>query len=163
MPLDKTLYRPAAGIALFNQRGEVFLGRRSNTNSPYIWQMPQGGIDAGESPKKAAIRELEEETGIKAEFITPLGRIDQWLYYDFPPGFKGAKRVRGWHGQRQKWFAFRFTGKTKHINLNAHKPAEFIDWRWDSLERASTLVVPFKRPVYAQVKEHFGKFKTLKA
>ena len=160
MQPDKTLYRPAAGIALFNHQGEVFLGRRNSTNSPYVWQMPQGGIDAGESAKKAAIRELEEETGIQAKHITPLGRIDQWLYYDFPQGYKGAKRARGWHGQRQKWFAYRFDGKDKHVNLNAHKPAEFIDWRWDSLERAIVLVVPFKRPVYEHVASQFKKFAT---
>ncbi|MBL4853742.1 MAG: RNA pyrophosphohydrolase [Robiginitomaculum sp.] len=150
-------YRPAAGIALFNVDGQVFLGRRKKASGPYVWQMPQGGIDKGEKPKHAALRELEEETGISADLVEPIGRIKDWLYYDFPKGFAGSKRARGWHGQRQKWYAYRFHGTAADINLEAHKPAEFTDYRWASLSLATKLVVPFKRPVYVRVKREFSK------
>jgi putative (di)nucleoside polyphosphate hydrolase len=154
---DPDKYRRAAGIALFNDEDQVFLGRRKNASGPYIWQMPQGGIDSGEKAYDAAVRELWEETGIHAKHIELIGSINEWLYYDFPPGFKGSKRAYGWHGQRQKWYAFRFTGKSKHVNLSAHKPIEFIDWRWESLSRSVKLVVPFKRPVYERIHTEFSK------
>ncbi len=153
-------YRPAAGIALFNKRGQVFLGKRNSTNSPYIWQMPQGGIDAGESPLQAAIRELEEETGIAQKHIKLIGHIEDWLYYDFPPDYKGSKKARGWHGQKQKWFAFAFLGPDKYVDLAAHKPVEFTDWKWDSLARAAKLVVPFKHHIYKRIHTEFSKFET---
>jgi len=153
--IDK--YRPAAGIAVFNAKGEVFLGRRKKASGPYVWQMPQGGIDKGEKPRHAAIRELVEETGITKEMIEPLGKVNDWLFYDFPEGFKYSKRARGWSGQRQKWFAFRFVGKEKHINLAAHRQIEFTDWRWASLSTATKLVVPFKRPVYERLEKEFSK------
>ncbi len=154
---DPDKYRPAAGIALFNNDGQVFLGRRKKASGPYVWQMPQGGIDKGEKPRKAALRELEEETGINADLVEPIGRIKDWLYYDFPDGFAGSKRARGWYGQRQKWYAYRFHGGTFDINLEAHKPAEFTDWRWANLSMAIKLVVPFKRPVYVRLKREFSK------
>lgn len=158
MPTPSKNYRAAAGIALFNHQGQVFLGKRKTASGPYIWQMPQGGIDKGESAKHAAIRELEEETGITDSLISPLGKIDRWLTYDFPPGFTGSKRAQGWHGQKQKWFAFRYDGKRKDVKLDAHKPIEFTDWRWESLNHAVKLVVPFKRAVYTQLSVEFRKF-----
>ncbi len=158
MSIASKNYRAAAGIALFNHHGQVFLGRRKNASGPYIWQMPQGGIDKGESAKHAAKRELEEETGISPHLISPLGKIDSWLTYDFPAGFTGSKRAQGWHGQKQKWFAFQFEGKRKDIKLDAHKPIEFIDWRWEDLDHAVKLVVPFKRKIYAQLAQDFRKF-----
>lgn len=155
-PREPSLYRPAAGTVVFNSEGKVFMGRRKNASGPYVWQFPQGGIDKGERPKQAALRELYEETGITAQKVEVIGRIKPWLYYDFPPGFKGAKRARGWYGQRQKWYALKFLGNETDINLKAHRPIEFTDWRWIDLAMAAKLVVPFKRPVYERIEHAFS-------
>ena len=155
---DDSKYRPAAAIVLFNLDGHVFLGKRRKASGPYVWQFPQGGIDKGEKPRRAALRELEEETGIDPSLVVPLGRIKDWLYYDFPEGFTGAKRMRGWHGQRQKYYAYKFIGTDQDINLNAYKPPEFTNWRWEKLALAPKLVVPFKRPVYDIVAKEFAKY-----
>ncbi len=155
---DKNKYRPAAAIVLFNADGLVFMGKRRKASGPYIWQFPQGGIDKGEKPRMAALRELEEETGINPALIKPLGRVKEWLYYDFPEGFKGSKRMRGWLGQKQKYFAYGFLGSDCDIKLDLHKPPEFSDWRWAELDMAPKLVVPFKRTVYQTVAKEFAKF-----
>lgn len=160
MPTSPKLYRPAVGIALFNQHGKVFLGRRKNARGPYIWQMPQGGIDEGETPKQAAIRELEEETGIPPALTYPIGEIDMWLKYDFPPQINNSRIVKKWRGQKQRWFAFRYQGNDAQIDLNAHSEIEFDHWRWDTLGMAEKLIVPFKRTVYEHVRAEFSKFET---
>jgi len=156
--VDKTLYRPAAGIVIFNPKGQVWLGRRAGEKSKYRWQFPQGGIDKGEKPKDAAMRELWEETGLKPEHVAPLGRIKDWLYYDFPPEYKGRKATKGWHGQRQKWFAVRLSGKDKHFDLKAHPPIEFSDWKWGNLSDTADLIVPFKRKVYERLIIEFADY-----
>jgi putative (di)nucleoside polyphosphate hydrolase len=159
-------YRDCVGVAVFNADGRVFVGRRmpandpedtSETNAP--WQMPQGGIDKGEKPIDAAWRELFEETSIRSiELIT---EIDDWIYYDLPDEALGIALRGKYRGQRQRWFAFRFTGDDSEINVvnpggGAH-PAEFDKWRWEELEKLPDLIVPFKRDAYLQVVEGFAK------
>ncbi len=150
-------YRPCVGIAVFNQDGHVWLGKRFGQDGPYCWQMPQGGIDAGEVPDQAAARELYEETGISPDMVTPLGEIKDWLYYNFPEGYT-PKNGRDWHGQRQRWFAFRFNGDDNQINLQAHGEQEFSDWKWHPLSDVTNLIIPFKRHVYDTITVKFEHF-----
>jgi putative (di)nucleoside polyphosphate hydrolase len=155
---DPSLYRPNAGLALFHRDGLVFLGRRVSAEGPYQWQMPQGGVDRGESARDAALRELEEEIGVKAKHVDLLEEIEDWLYYDFPIDVRTKMKPRGrYMGQRQKWFAFRFKGRDADIKLDTHTP-EFSDWRWAPLESAPELVIPFKRPTYEEVARRFKKY-----
>lgn len=161
MPLPQgpiSEYRPAAGIVLFNKKGQVWLGKRSGKQTDYAWQFPQGGLDKGESPEFGALRELREETGISIENLRPLAQIDDELFYDFPPEYAGRGRMQKWRGQRQLWFAYRFSGKKSDVNLKFQKPAEFTKWRWGNLSEAPELIVPFKRKVYERVISEFEGF-----
>ncbi len=154
---DPKHYRPNVGLALFHREGLVFLGKRAGTEGPYQWQMPQGGVDRGESAAEAAFRELEEEIGVKPAHAELLEETADWLYYDFPIDVR-KKLSRGrYKGQRQKWFAFRFKGRDSDIRLDTHTP-EFSDWRWAPLETAPGLVIPFKRAIYEEIALRFGKF-----
>jgi putative (di)nucleoside polyphosphate hydrolase len=157
-PPDLTLYRANVGVVLFDRAGRVWLGRRATTKGPYNWQFPQGGVDEGEDLQTAAMRELQEETGVVT--VTLLGRTQDWITYDFPTGWTGSKAQKGWRGQKQVWFAFRFDGDDSEIDLNAHLPAEFDAWRWGSLEDAADRVVPFKRDTYRYVAQAFARFAT---
>lgn len=161
--MDYPDYRPCVGIMLFSRSGLVFLGRRRRENIPehlrlgYEWQMPQGGIDAGEDPYQAALRELREETNITSTSF--LAESPEWYCYDLP-GEAVKKAFKGrFRGQRQKWFALRFEGSESEIDIDSpaggHKP-EFDAWRWEEVGRLSDLIVPFKRPVYEKVIEKFG-------
>jgi len=156
---DPSLYRPNVGLALFHRDGRVFLGRRAGASgSPYVWQMPQGGIDEGESPRQAALRELHEEVGVSAEKVHLLEETADWLYYDFPPDVRAALgRRRDWLGQRQKWFALRFLGADADLRVDGDDP-EFSEWRWAPLEEAPALIVPFKRSVYEEVARRFRRY-----
>jgi len=155
---DPSQYRPAVGIAVFNGDGKVWLGKRYRARGTKVWQMPQGGIDAGEATEIAAARELWEETGITLDKVIPIGEIEDWLYYDFPEKYKGRKATKGWLGQKQKWYAFRFHGKAKHMNLKTHGEQEFSKWRWSDLSETPNLIVPFKRDVYARIASEFERF-----
>ncbi|BDV33539.1 RNA pyrophosphohydrolase [Methylocystis iwaonis] len=158
-------YRPCVGVTLINAEGLVFIGHRKakgtfdQTTEPYLWQMPQGGIDAGETPYEAALRELQEETNVAS--VEFLAEAPLWLSYDLPP--EANKRWSGKYiGQTQRWFALRFVGSESEIDIHApgggkHKP-EFDDWRWEKLSRLPDLIVPFKRQVYLDVVEAFRPF-----
>jgi putative (di)nucleoside polyphosphate hydrolase len=155
---DLAMYRPNVGVVLFHPDGRVWLGRRVNTPAPYNWQFPQGGVDEGEDLEAAARRELAEETG--ATSVSYLARTEGWIAYDFPPGHSGSKQARGWRGQKQVWFAFRFDGEEAEFDLAAHAPQEFDDWRWIYLEEAAEQIVPFKRRAYEVVAKAFEPLAT---
>lgn len=154
---DPQRYRANVGLALFHQTGLVFFGRRVGAQGPYVWQMPQGGVDPGESPDDAALRELEEEVGVPPHLVTVIDQTSDWLYYDFPHDLRRETGPKGpYLGQRQKWFALRYNGRDADVRLDAHTP-EFIDWRWGRLSEAPGLVIPFKRPVYEEVARRFAR------
>jgi putative (di)nucleoside polyphosphate hydrolase len=151
-------YRPCVGIALFNAKGLVWIGNRSDKDAEgegegHWWQMPQGGLDKGEDPYKAALRELHEETSVTHASL--LREAAGWFIYDLPPELVGQSWGGRYRGQKQKWFALRFEGKESEIDVlhpggGKHK-AEFSTWRWEKLGRLPELIVPFKRQVYEQV------------
>lgn len=151
---DLPHHRPNVGVVLFHPDGRVWYGRRAGTPEPHCWQFPQGGVDEGEDYEAAARRELAEETGVVS--VEPLAEIQQWIAYDFPADYGGTKQARGWKGQKQKWFAFRFTGEESEIDLEQHAEIEFDAWRWGRLDEAPDLIVPFKRKAYEQVVAAFA-------
>jgi putative (di)nucleoside polyphosphate hydrolase len=145
-------YRHAVGIMLLNRQGQVLVGRRINMPVTPAWQMPQGGIDPGETPIKAAMRELEEEIGTcKAEFVAESGA---WLTYDLPADLARSMWGGRYRGQRQKWFVMRFTGSDADIDLATEHP-EFDAWRWVVPETLPRLIVSFKRQLYIDILTEF--------
>jgi putative (di)nucleoside polyphosphate hydrolase len=160
---EKLPYRPCVGVMVLNRDGYAFIGRRisgpEHIDAVHVWQMPQGGIDEGEDPYPAALRELHEETNIRS--VEKLGEIKEWLTYDIPREI-GTKAWKGkYRGQKQKWFALRFTGKDGEIDVKnpggGHDP-EFVEWRWEPVKNLPGLIIPFKRPVYERVVAEFSKF-----
>lgn len=162
-PFESLPYRPCAGMMVLNRAGLVFIGRRSSgpehVDATHVWQMPQGGIDRGEDPYNGALRELYEETNISS--VEKLGEIAEWLVYDLPREIVGQAWKGKFRGQKQKWYALRFTGPESEIDIanpaGGHKP-EFIDWRWVAMSKLPELVVPFKRQTYERVVAEFRKF-----
>ncbi len=153
-------YRPCVGVMLLNKDGLVFIGRRrfpaADLVPAHAWQMPQGGIDHGEDPYDAALRELLEETNVST--VGFLAEAPEWYTYDVPGGMAKKSGRPQFQGQRQKWFALRFEGDEQEIDVEhpaggAHP--EFDSWRWEKMNRLPELVVPFKRPVYEKVIEAF--------
>jgi putative (di)nucleoside polyphosphate hydrolase len=162
---DRLPYRDCAGIALFNREGKVFIGRRKagddlekGPESGAPWQMPQGGIDAGEQPLETAQRELFEETGVTS--IDLVAEAPDWVLYDLPDALLGSALKGKYRGQRQRWFAFRFTGNDSEIDVlmpgQGKFRAEFDSWRWEDLARTPDLIVEFKRDAYKKIVAAFA-------
>jgi putative (di)nucleoside polyphosphate hydrolase len=157
---DDLPYRPCVGIMLINQGGLVFVGRRASgpehIDATHVWQMPQGGVDPGEDTWTAARRELREETNVRS--VEKLAEVGDWLTYDIPRTIAGRAGKGRYRGQKQKWYAMRFTGKDAEIDVASpagHKQ-EFIAWRWEPMQNLPGLIVPFKRPVYERVVQEFA-------
>lgn len=159
-PLPDPRYRMGVGIVLYNRSGKVFIGRRADTDEE-AWQMPQGGIEKGETPLSAALRELREEIGTANVEVFAESR--GWLRYELPAEFARHGRHGSWRGQQQKWFAMLFQGEDSEIDLghgdSPEKP-EFLAWQWAPAERVAELIVAFKRPLYREVLTEFGRLGT---
>lgn len=150
------LYRSGVGIVLINQKKEIFVGKRID-NKSNAWQMPQGGIDAGEDEDFAIIRELFEETGIANSKIKILAKSGGHFYYNLP--YKLQKKFWGgkYLGQKQRWYLAKFLGDESDVNIKTEIP-EFSDWKWISSEEILTAIVKFKRDLYADVLKEFSQF-----
>lgn len=148
-------YRPCAGFMLVNAEGRVFVGQRIDPSAHGFWQMPQGGIDKGEDVREAALRELEEEIGVAAHMVEVIAQTANAIRYDLPPELLGRVWKGKYRGQEQYWFLGRFLGTDADINLEAHHPPEFNEWRWIAPEQLPELIVPFKRAVYEEVLAEF--------
>ena len=152
--IAKLPYRPCVGVMLMNARGEIFVGQRRDRFTE-AWQMPQGGVDEGEDPRTAALRELWEETGVTSDLVEIVAETEGWLPYDLhhdlvPNIWKGRFR-----GQEQKWYLMRFLGTDDQVNIATEHP-EFSEWRWQAVDELVEKIVPFKRDVYARVLKEFA-------
>jgi putative (di)nucleoside polyphosphate hydrolase len=149
-------YRPGAGVMLLNRDGKAFVAQRLDSTLE-AWQMPQGGLDEGEDPEEGALRELEEETGIKRDKIEIVARCPVELTYDLPPDLVGKMWKGKWRGQRQTWFLMRFLGEDKDVNLETADP-EFRSWKWAEPTELPAMIVPFKKEMYAKLLEAFAQW-----
>ncbi|NBU83918.1 MAG: RNA pyrophosphohydrolase [Sphingomonadaceae bacterium] len=150
-------YRPCAGIMLKNPQGLIFVGQRLDGSgvSSEAWQMPQGGVDDGEDPETAALRELGEETGLAPNHVDIITRSAGEHLYDLPPDLLGRIWKGQYRGQRQIWFLMNFLGRDEDVNIaTAHQ--EFRDWRWAHVDELVDLIVPFKRELYSNVLKEFA-------
>ena len=154
--IAKLPYRQNVGIVLLNAQNKVFAGRRIDNPGP-AWQLPQGGIDKGEAPEEAALRELEEETGVTPDLVELVATSEGWLRYELPHELV-AKLWKGrWRGQEQKWFLYRFTGTDDQVNIQTEHP-EFSVWQWMNFDELIEKIVPFKRDVYIAVEAEFRDY-----
>ncbi len=153
-------YRDNVGAVLFNRQGLIFVARRADLpnaeGTPGGWQLPQGGMDPGEDPAVAVFRELEEEIGTARAEI--MGEHPDWLTYDLPPELLGKALGGRYRGQRQRWFALRFTGTDADIRLDLDPHPEFDAWRWARLEELPGMAVAFKRAIYEVLARDFARF-----
>lgn len=149
-------YRPCVGVTLVSDAGLIFAGQRIDTPGP-AWQMPQGGVDAGESPRDAALRELEEETGVGRDLVEVLDATPDWLHYDLPEELAGRIWGGGYRGQKQRWFLMRFRGTDDQIAIDTAHP-EFSQWCWIEADALLAAIVPFKRDIYEQVLRRFRTY-----
>lgn len=152
--IAKLPYRPCVGVMLMNANGSVFVGQRKDSSSA-AWQMPQGGIDPGETPQEAALRELWEETGVTSDLVSIEAETDAWLRYDLPHDLVPKLWKGRFRGQEQKWFLLRYDGTDEDVNI-ATEHQEFSQWRWLAPAELIDAIVPFKRDVYAAVLEAFA-------
>jgi putative (di)nucleoside polyphosphate hydrolase len=151
-------YRRGVGVMLLNREGKVFVGARLD-NAADAWQMPQGGIDAGEDdPWAAALRELEEETGIAPHLVERVAECPERLRYTLPQELVGVIWKEPWIGQDQDWFLARFLGEDGDVRLDAHGQPEFREWKWVEPARLPDLIVPFKRDLYRRLLEEFADY-----
>ena len=148
-------YRPCVGVMLVNAEGKAFVGKRIDNREGDWWQMPQGGIDDGEGIETALLREIWEEVGAKPEHLEIVTQLPGELFYDLPPELHGKLWGGRYRGQRQSWFLVRFTGTDADIDLEAHDPPEFCEWKWVEPDKLPDLIVPFKRGVYETIVEGF--------
>lgn len=153
--MKKLGYRPCVGVMLVNADGRVFVGRRIDNKEGDWWQMPQGGVDKGEARRDAALRELAEEVGARPEHVSLIGEMAEPVRYDLPEELMGKLWGGKYRGQEQTWYLARFTGTDADIDLDAHDPPEFCDWKWAEPETLPDLIVPFKKRVYRAVLEEF--------
>lgn len=149
-------YRRNVGVVLINAEGQIFAGQRIDNPGP-AWQMPQGGIDKGEKPKEAALRELGEETGIRPDLVEKIAKTEDWVTYDLPEELLGKIWGGKYRGQKQKWFLFRFLGQDGDVNIATEHP-EFSVWQWMGHEELLAQIVPFKRAVYEEVFTAFREY-----
>jgi putative (di)nucleoside polyphosphate hydrolase len=149
-------YRPAAAVMLLNREGKVWVGQRLD-NALEAWQMPQGGLDPDEDALDGALRELEEETGIKRDKVELIARAPEELFYDLPPDMIGKVWKKKWRGQRQSWFLMRFTGADSDINIRTADP-EFRAWKWAEPAELPAMIVPFKKTLYEDVLKAFAEW-----
>lgn len=156
--VDSLPYRPCAGVVLINRAGLVFGGQRID-NPGDAWQMPQGGLDYGELPEEAALRELTEETGVPREKVTVLAQTRDWISYELPEELLGKLWKGKYRGQEQMWFAMRFLGDDSDIDIATETP-EFSQWRWMTPDALIDSIVPFKRAVYEAVFADLGEWIT---
>jgi putative (di)nucleoside polyphosphate hydrolase len=154
--ITKLPYRPCVGLMLRNADGDVFVGQRRDRDTD-AWQMPQGGVDKGEDPRDAALRELWEETGITSDLVTIEAESKRWLPYDLPHDLVPRIWKGRYRGQEQKWFLMRFRGRDKQVNIATEHP-EFTAWRWLAPDALVANIVPFKRDVYVQVLKEFETY-----
>ncbi len=154
--ISKLPYRPCVGVMLLNQDGAVFVGQRKDRDLD-AWQMPQGGVEKGEAPDEAALRELEEETGVGRGAVTVVAQTKGWLPYELPHDLVPKIWKGRFRGQEQKWFLMRFNGTDDQVNIETDHP-EFSEWRWLPVDELVAGIVPFKRAVYEAVVDEFEEY-----
>src|SRR5690606_2308130 len=142
---ERLEYRPCVGVMLVNREGKAFVGKRIDNREGDWWQMPQGGVDDGEAVEAALVREIGEEVGARPEHLDVVARLPDELLYDLPPELNGKLWGGRFKGQRQTWFLVRFTGTDDDVDLAAHDPPEFCEWKWVDPGDLPGLIVPFKR------------------